>query len=131
MDTLKFDLVTPDAIFFSGQANQVDVPGADGEFGVLPGHAPLISAVKDGVVRVYTGKDAIRRLFVSGGIAEVRPEACSVLSERVLDLDSMTRADAERELARAESALDMAMEDTAKEDAIRALELAKAVLAEF
>lgn len=131
MDTINFDLVTPEAAFISEQVNQIDIPGAEGDFGVLPGHVSLISVVKDGVVKVYTGKDKIRKLFVAGGIAEVNPLSCTILTERVFDLDGMNRADAEKELAKAGTALDAAMDEASKDDAARAVELAKALLAEF
>lgn len=131
MDTIKFDLVTPEAVFFSGTANQIDIPGILGEFGVLPGHAPIISGVRGGVVKVYTGKEQPTKLFVASGIAEVNQLSCTVLSERVIDLGAMTRADAEKNLSKVIAALDLAFDETSKADAVREVELAKAVLAEF
>lgn len=129
MDTINFDLVTPEAMFFSGAVHQIDIPGALGEFGVLVGHMPLISTMKMGVVKIYAGKDLSRRIFVAGGVAEVNPASCTILAERAFDLDLVVRADIEKSLAKARDALDKAVEEAAKADAAREVEVTQALIA--
>ena len=72
MATFHFELVSPDKISFSGEVDQVDVPGAEGDFGVLAGHAPLIALLRPGIMTVYAGGEQTR-LVVLGGFAEVGP----------------------------------------------------------
>lgn len=103
--TFKFELVSPERILMSADAEQVVVPGADGDFAVLQGHAPVVSSLRPGVIEatVAGGK---RRLFVKGGFAEVEPERLTVLAERALDIDQADAAalGAELEAARKELA---------------------------
>ncbi|MEI7670339.1 MAG: ATP synthase F1 subunit epsilon, partial [Pseudomonadota bacterium] len=126
--TLKFDLITPEKTFFSEQASQIDIPGSEGEFGVLAGHAALISSLKAGVVKIYSGKGDIKKLFVTGGIAEVNATSCSVLAEKVIDLDKITKSDAEKNLATARNKLENSFDDNAKRNAKLEVETAEAVI---
>jgi len=73
-DRFQFELVTPERLVVSGEAEMVVVPGTEGNFGVLPGHAPLISTIRPGTVDIYEARAIIERIFVVGGIAEVTPE---------------------------------------------------------
>lgn len=129
MDTIQFDLITPEKVFFSGSATQIDIAGSEGDFGVLPGHAPLISTLRNGILKIFTGGEGSKRFFVAGGIAEVNPNSCSVLAERAIDLDNMTRPEAEKTLEKAKETLDKSYEETAKSAALRDLEIAQEVLA--
>ena len=67
MATFHFELVSPDKISFSGEVDQVDVPGAEGDFGVLAGHAPLIALLRPGLMTVYSGGEQTK-LVVLGGL---------------------------------------------------------------
>ena len=129
IDTLTFDLVTPQATFFSGQVTMVEAPGTLGDFGVLPGHMPFISTLRAGVVTVHDGKSSQSRMFVTGGIAEVNAQSCTILAEQVVDLGSFSRADAEARLAKAKETADSTFDDDAKIVAIREVEMAEALLA--
>ena len=80
-DTVEFELVAPERLLMSTPVSMVVVPGAEGDFGVLPGHAPFISPVRTGVIDVYRDGAVERRIFVSGGFAEVTPERCTVLAD--------------------------------------------------
>jgi F-type H+-transporting ATPase subunit epsilon len=128
MDTMKLTLVTPEATFFSGEATMVEAPGTLGEFGAYTGHMPFISTLKPGVVRIHDAKEAVSRIFVSGGIAEINPTSCTILAERVVDLTQLSRADAESRVAKAKAALDSAVEENAIFEATREAELAEAIL---
>lgn len=129
METFTFDLVTPQATFFSGQAQMVEAPGTLGDFGVLPGHMPFISTLRAGVVTVHDPKSSLSRLFVAGGIAEVNAKSCTILAEQVVDLGDFSRADAESRLAKAKEAVDNAFDEDAKIVASREVEVAEALMA--
>jgi F-type H+-transporting ATPase subunit epsilon len=108
-------------------ATQVVVPGLEGDFAVLPGHAPVISALRPGVV-VVTLPDASRtRIFVKGGFAEVDPQHLTVLAERALDVEAMDAGTIAAELAAAEAELAAAGDDTARLAATSALDQLRAL----
>jgi F-type H+-transporting ATPase subunit epsilon len=80
-DTFLFSLVSPERELYSGQVNQVDAPGSEGDFGVLPGHAPFMTALREGDVTVHEG--AARKVFsIKGGFADVTPDGFTVLAEQ-------------------------------------------------
>ncbi len=80
---LHFELVTPEKLVLSEEVHMVVVPGTEGEFGVLEGHAPFMSTVKDGALRVYaTANGEPRTILVEGGFAEVSEKGLTVLAER-------------------------------------------------
>jgi F-type H+-transporting ATPase subunit epsilon len=74
------------------------VPGTEGNFGVLPGHAPLISSIRPGMIDVYEGQTITRRIFVVSGIAEVTAERCTVLADEALPPEELDRGGIEAEL---------------------------------
>jgi F-type H+-transporting ATPase subunit epsilon len=80
MATFHFDLVSPSELVFSGEVEQVDVPGLEGDFGVLAGHAPVVATLKPGVVTVL-GDGARKRYVVLGGFAEVSPDGLTILAD--------------------------------------------------
>lgn len=86
MATFQFDLVAPDRLVFSGEVDQVDVPGSEGEFGVLAGHAPAVATLKPGILLVYTGRER-QRMVVIGGFAEVSATGLTILADRATPLD--------------------------------------------
>jgi len=83
---LHFSLVSPAREVFSGDVDHVIAPGTDGEFGVLPNHAPFMSTLKNGVVRVLEGENTAMRVFVRGGFADVTPEGLTILAEEAVNL---------------------------------------------
>ena len=99
---VAFELVTPGRLLLSEAADMVVVPGGAGDFGVLPRHAPLISTVRPGVIRLHDGAGEPAAIFVAGGFAEVTPERCTVLAEEAAPLAGLDRADVERELREAQ-----------------------------
>ncbi len=82
-ETLRVEVVTPEKMLFSGVAEMVEAPGADGDFGVMPEHMPLVSLLKAGVVRVHETSGNIIEFPVSGGLAQVDAEKCVILAEGV------------------------------------------------
>jgi F-type H+-transporting ATPase subunit epsilon len=125
---MKLELITPEAVFFSGLVNQVDIPGMEGEFGVLPGHSDLISTMNAGVIKIYAGKDEVKRVLVAGGIAEINAGSCTVLAGRIMDLNGVARADADKTLAKAREMMDAAMDDEGKYEAIQNINFAEALV---
>jgi len=98
-DRVQFELVTPERLILSTEVEMVVVPGSEGNFGVLPGHSPLISTIRPGMIEVYETRAAVSdRIFVVSGIAEVTPERCTVLAEEAMDPATLDRAAIEAEL---------------------------------
>ena len=91
MTTFHFDLVSPEKLAFSGEVDQVDVPGVEGDFGVLAGHAPYVALVKPGVLTVFAGGDA-QRYVVLGGFAEVTSDGLTVLADVATTIEDVDRA---------------------------------------
>jgi len=77
---LHFSLVSPERELFSGDVDQVDAPGSEGDFGVLAGHAPFMTTLKEGRVKAYDG-DATLVFDVRGGFADVTAEGLTILAE--------------------------------------------------
>jgi F-type H+-transporting ATPase subunit epsilon len=102
---VQFELVTPERLLVSQEVDMVVVPGTEGNFGVLPGHAPLISTIRPGTVDIYAGNTITERIFVVGGIAEVTPERCTVLADEAMAPDSLDRAALDAELTEVEGNL--------------------------
>jgi len=97
-DRVQFELVTPERLLLSEMVEMVVVPGTEGNFGVLPGHAPLISSIRPGMIDVYEGQTITRRIFVVSGIAEVTAERCTVLADEALPPEELDRGGIEAEL---------------------------------
>ena len=126
--TAEFELVAPEELLLSELVELVVVPGAEGDFGVLPGHSPLISTLRTGVITVYEKDKVKKRLFVSGGFAEVTPERCTVLADEAVSIETANRRDVENRIQAGQEMFDTASEDE-KEDAAEALRISKALLA--
>ncbi|MBR0796508.1 F0F1 ATP synthase subunit epsilon [Bradyrhizobium jicamae] len=91
MATFHFDLVSPEKLTFSGEVDQVDVPGVEGDFGVLAGHAPVVAGVRPGILTI-TAAGKREKLIVLGGIAEVSEKGLTVLAEVATALAELDRA---------------------------------------
>jgi F-type H+-transporting ATPase subunit epsilon len=91
MVTFQFDLVSPEKLAFSGEVDQVDVPGVEGDFGVLAGHAPVVAAIRPGILTVTTG-GTHQKIIVLGGLAEVSDKGLTVLADVAISLDELDRA---------------------------------------
>ena len=97
-DKLHFSLVSPAKELFSGEVDHVIAPGSEGEFGVLVNHAPFMTTLKNGVVRVLEGSDVTMRIFVRGGFADITPEGLTILAEEARILDSLSVEEVQAEL---------------------------------
>ncbi|OIQ72692.1 ATP synthase epsilon chain [mine drainage metagenome] len=92
MATFHFDLVSPEKLAFSGDVDQVDIPGLEGDFGVLAGHAPVVAAVRPGIVTVTTGGTK-QKIIVLGGLAEVSDKGLTLLADVATSLDELDRTE--------------------------------------
>jgi F-type H+-transporting ATPase subunit epsilon len=113
-DRVQFELVTPERLIISTEVEMVVVPGTEGNFGVLPGHAPLISTIRPGTVDLYEGRAITERIFVVGGIAEVTPERCTVLADEAMAPDSLDRGALDAELTEIDGNLPSLREQVAR-----------------
>ena len=104
-DKVSFELASPEALLVSAAVDMVVVPGAEGDFGVLPGHAPFISTVRAGVIDVYDGDKIDQRIFVADGFAEVNERGCIVLSSEAYPIDELDRGEVEERLKAAQDEL--------------------------
>ena len=125
MAKVSFRLVMPERELLATEADMVVVPGSEGDFGVLHGHAPLISTVRPGVIEVFQGSKAEQRFLVVGGFAEVTPERCTVLADEAMPFETVTVEQlAERERT-AEQHVAAAISDHEKTVAHKELAVAK------
>jgi F-type H+-transporting ATPase subunit epsilon len=122
--TFNFELVTPERLLLSGAAEQVVVPGAEGDFAVLPGHAPVISTLRPGIIEI-TMPDGKQRIFVKKGVAEADPQRLTVLAQTAVAVDSLDAATIASELKAAEAELTEAKDDQSKRMAETLVELLK------
>src|SRR6185295_10417060 len=120
-DKLNFALVSPERELFSGEVDHVVVPGSEGEFGVSPNHAPVMSVVRPGALRVFN-EGAERRIFVNGGFADVTPEGLTVLAEDAVDLADVDAAKLDQQIKDTQEDLRDANGNAARNGARHALE---------
>tara|TARA_Y100000588_G_scaffold10159_1_gene11228 strand:- start:508 stop:912 length:405 start_codon:yes stop_codon:yes gene_type:complete len=104
-EQLTFELVSPERLLFSTDVEMVVVPGDEGDFGVLAGHAPLVSTVRSGVIDVYESDSISERIFVAGGFAEVVPGRCTVLAEEAVNLKEVEKSTVEERIRRNEQSI--------------------------
>lgn len=123
---VAFELVSPERLLASIDADMVVIPGAEGDFGVLPSHAPLISLLRPGVVSVYQGDRIDRRVFVAGGFAEVNERGCTVLADEAEALEDIGVEQARQALRDAEEDVGDAKTDHERERLVRLVEIARA-----
>ncbi|MDJ1009024.1 MAG: F0F1 ATP synthase subunit epsilon [Paracoccaceae bacterium] len=106
-DTMKFDLVSPEARVVSGQAVSVQIPGAEGDLTAMPNHAPVITTLRPGFLRAEMD-GGVQEFAVFGGFAEITAEAASVLAEHAVAKADLTREAVEGHLEKARAAMDAA-----------------------
>jgi F-type H+-transporting ATPase subunit epsilon len=112
-ETFKFELVSPERLLVSADVAEVLVPGSEGDFTVLPRHAPVIAMLRPGILRIPGMDGKLGEIYVRGGLADVGPESLTVLAEQAVPLAEVDRALLDREIKDAESELaDAQDEDT-------------------
>jgi len=128
-EKFQFDLVSPEKLLYSAHAEQVLVPGVEGDFGVLAGHAPLISIVRTGVLEVKGSTEGDMRIFVHGGLAEVTPAGLTVLAEEAMPFEDLNAADLDGRIKNLEEDLADARDERARNRASEALDQLRQVRA--
>jgi len=109
--TFKFELVSPEKLLVSADVEQVVVPGAEGEFTVLPGHAPAMTTLRPGVIDVKLAGGKTQKLYVQGGFAEVDPTSLTILAQQATDVADAGAGWLAEERKRAEAAVTNATGD--------------------
>src|SRR6476620_11168145 len=102
MATFHFDLVSPEKLTFSGEVDQVDVPGLEGDFGVLAGHAPIVAAVRPGILTIISG-GTHQKIIVLGGLAEMSEKGLTVLANVATSTEELDRAQFAAEISEMEA----------------------------
>ena len=105
-DLFNFELVSPERLLSSGKVAMVVVPGVEGDFGVLPGHAPMMSTIRPGAIAIYEADSntLTRRIFVDGGFAEVSDKGLTILAEAAIPVSDIDSAQVATDLAAARTA---------------------------
>ena len=88
-DKVTFELVSPEKLLFSGEVDMVVLPAAEGDMGILPGHAPVITTIRHGTICIFNGNSVEKRLFVAGGFLEVTPDRCTVLADTATPVEDI------------------------------------------
>jgi F-type H+-transporting ATPase subunit epsilon len=117
MAKLAFDLVSPERLLMSAEADMVVVPGADGDLGIMAGHAPVITTLRPGLVEVVGGSGPENRIFVRGGFAEVTPRGLTVLAEVAIPLVELDAESLARQIKDLEEDVADAKSDEARQNA--------------
>jgi F-type H+-transporting ATPase subunit epsilon len=125
MATFRFDLVSPEQLVFSGEVEHVVVPGTEGEFGVLAGHAPLIAMLKPGILKIL-GPDE-QHILVVGGFAEVSSEGLTVLADRAVPVEEVDAAAIAADIKDAEEDVADATDDAVRDKLQHKLDQLRAV----
>ena len=123
-DKLHFSLVSPERQLMSQDVDEVDIPGSEGWIGVLPNHAPLMTTLAPGMVRIKTGGDE-QRIFVRGGFAEISPSGLTILAEEAMPAAELDAAAIAQRLKNAEEDLNDADTDEKKLAAQQSLDRLK------
>jgi F-type H+-transporting ATPase subunit epsilon len=113
-DKVAFELVSPERLLLSVNAEMVVVPGSEGDFAVLAGHAPMLSTLRPGAIEVYEGDKVQDRIFVGGGFAEISNDRLTVLAEEAMPFAEVDRAKLEQSLKDATEDLEDAKSDEAR-----------------
>lgn len=113
-EKLHFELVSPEKLLKSADVDMVVVPGTEGDFGVLPEHAPIVSTLRTGIIEVHDGADNIEKLLVVGGFAEVNPAGLTILAEIAEPLSEVDQSQYEARLKDLEEDIQDAKDEDAK-----------------
>jgi len=128
MAGLHLELVSPESVLFSGDVDQVDLPGAEGDLGILPGHAPLVTTLRPGIVTIF--RDGRREpVVVIGGFAEMSPAGLTVLADKAVARENFDMALLAGEIKDTEEDLGDSKDEAARDNIARHLEQLKSLQA--
>ena len=121
-ELFRFELVSPEKLVLAAQVQQVLVPGSEGDFGILSGHAPVMTSIRPGVLEVTTRSGNAKRFYVRGGFAEAHPDGLVVLAQQSIDLEELNASDLQQEIKNLEEDVTDANTDEQKNKAQFALD---------
>lgn len=127
MATFQFDLVSPEKLVFSGEVDQVDIPGTEGDFGVLAGHAPVVASIRPGIMTVFSAGRQ-EKIVVLGGLAEMSANRLTVLADVATSIEDLDKAALARTIAEMEASIARLVQGTELDKEITRLDHFKAVL---
>jgi len=128
MAELHLDFVSPESMLFSGDVDQVDLPGAEGDLGIFAGHAPLVTTLRPGIVTIF--RDGAREpIVITGGFAEVGPAVLTVLADRAVARENFDTAMLAREIKDAEEDVADATDNAVRDKRARHLDQLKGLQA--
>jgi F-type H+-transporting ATPase subunit epsilon len=127
IDKISFDLVSPERLLLSTEAEMVTIPGTEGDMGVMAGHMPLISTLRPGVIAVSGGSD--QRFYVLGGFAEVNPGKLTVLADEAVPVSELDPAALDQRIKDAEEDVALAKSDGERAKAQETLDYLKGLRA--
>jgi F-type H+-transporting ATPase subunit epsilon len=128
MAEFHLDFVSPESVLFSGDVDQVDLPGAEGDLGIFAGHAPLVTILRPGILTIFRG-GAREPVVITGGFAEVGPAGLTVLADRAVARENFDTAMLAREIKDAEEDVADAKDDALRDMLARHLEQLQALQA--
>lgn len=128
-EKIEFELVTPDQVLVSQFADLVVVPGSEGYLGVMPGHVPLVSALKAGVVDIHQDGLVASRLFIASGIVEITRQHCTVLTEEAFPVEQLDREQLEQQSRELQEDLEQASDEAVRSELTQHLDLCREKLA--
>jgi F-type H+-transporting ATPase subunit epsilon len=124
-DLIAFDLVSPERLLLSEEAEMVTVPGSDGDFGVMAGHMPVISTFRPGVIDVRGGTQGDARFFVLGGFVEVNPQKITVLAEEATPMQEVDANLLDQRIQNAEEDIHIARTESERAKAVETVDTLK------
>ncbi|EKE09907.1 MAG: hypothetical protein ACD_16C00100G0069 [uncultured bacterium] len=130
MEIFSFTLVTPEKILFKKDVSMVVIPGLEGDIGVLSNHAPLLTVLRPGVVRIYEGSDILLRIFVDGGFSEITPQKCTALVTEGTSLEALDKSTLEMEIQNLLEDIEESKTKEEREQVGEVLDVARAKLME-
>ncbi len=127
---MELEIVSPERLLFSKPVEMVVIPAAEGDMGVLALHAPMLVALRGGIISIVENNQVTERLFVASGFAEVTPERCTVLANEVIPVGELNAAVAQQRLAEARAAFEAVdkLDMTALDQAMDRLQSARAMV---
>lgn len=131
METFPFTLISPEKILLEKEVSMVVIPGLKGDIGVLPNHAPLLTLLRPGVVRVYDGAEIFMQIFVDGGFSEITPEKCVALVTEGTLLESLDKSTLEIEIKNLLEDIEISKTKKEREQVGEDLDIARAKLMEI
>ncbi|MBX9787073.1 MAG: ATP synthase F1 subunit epsilon [Alphaproteobacteria bacterium] len=131
METFPFTLVSPEKVLLEKEVSMVVIPGLKGDIGVLPNHAPLLTLLRPGVVRVYEGAEIFMQIFVNGGFSEITPEKCVALVTEGTLLESLDKSTLEIEIKNLLEDIEISKTREEREQVGENLDIARAKLMEI